>query len=78
MLTVAAVRLSAGEFRGAPGWRRIMEAEAKRRSAKDLLARKQRAQESGERFGRFLGNVAKGVIVGLGLIFAAILILWAF
>jgi len=55
-----------------------MEAEAKRRSAKDLLARKQRAQESGERFGRFLGNVAKGVIVGLGLIFAAILILWAF
>jgi len=44
----------------------------------ELEARVLRAQKSGERFGYFVGNVVKGIIFGLGIIFAAILILRAF
>jgi hypothetical protein len=43
-----------------------------------LEERRQRAQRSGERFGAFIGNTIKGVLMGLGIIFALMLIFHSF
>ena len=45
---------------------------------KALEERRQRAQRSGERFGAFIGNTMKGMLMGLGMIFALILIFHSF
>jgi hypothetical protein len=44
----------------------------------ELAARRQRAEQAGYRFGFFVGSVVKGALVGLGVIFALVLILNAF
>ena len=44
----------------------------------ELEGRKQRAEQAGERFGAFMANALKGILMGLGIIFAAVLIFQAF